>query len=206
MEITGKQHWENIYSTKLPDEVSWTQAKPETSLRLIREFNLPKSATIIDAGGGDSHLVDFLLAEGYENVTVLDISEKALERAQLRLGEKASSVNWIATDIVNFKPEQTYDIWHDRAAFHFLTEADQVNQYLNIARNAVNSYMIIGTFSNNGPLKCSGLTIQQYSESQMEQTFAAQGFEKTHCFTETHTTPFNTTQDFLFCSFKKVSL
>lgn len=198
-----KAHWETVYSTKQPNEVSWTQEVPQTSLSFIHSFDLPKSARIIDVGGGDSKLVDYLVAEGYANVTVLDISEKALERAKMRLGLLAEKVTWINSDITEFEPKERYDIWHDRATFHFLTTPEQISKYLSIAGSSVTSYMTIGTFSNNGPKKCSGLDITQYSEEQLQQKLA-EYFSKIKCITEDHTTPFNTIQNFLFCSFKKI--
>ena len=121
MEIDRKNHWETVYETKQPNEVSWTQEYPKTSIDFIHETHLDKTANIIDIGGGDSKLVDFLLEEGYENISVLDISANALERAKKRLGKNAGKVNWIVSDITEFKPETKYDIWHDRATFHFLT-------------------------------------------------------------------------------------
>lgn len=201
-ELNKKKHWETVYETKSPDQVSWTQEVPKTSLDFIHSFGMDKTARIIDIGGGDSKLVDYLLDNGYENVTVLDISAKALDRARNRLGDRAEKVNWVISDITEFKPEATFDIWHDRATFHFLTTKEQVSKYLDIARQGVNGYMTIGTFSTNGPTKCSGLDIQQYDE----QTLTAElknGFDKLKCITEDHTTPFNTTQNFLFCSFKR---
>lgn len=203
MQETTKNHWEQVYETKQPNEVSWTQEVPDTSLEFIHSFNLPKTAKIIDVGGGDSKLVDFLLDEGYENITVLDISAKALERAKSRLGDKASQVTWIASDITEFQADTTYDIWHDRATFHFLTTTEQISQYLDIANSSVNGYLTIGTFSENGPTKCSGLKIKQYSESELQKKLA-KGFDKIRCITEDHTTPFNTKQNFLFCSFRKM--
>src|SRR6476620_3212950 len=197
-----KNHWETVYETKNPDQVSWTQDVPTTSLNFLNSFGLQKSVSIIDIGGGDSKFVDFLIDQGYENITVLDISGKALERAKRRLGEKAKTVNWIESDIINFEPERTFDIWHDRATFHFLTQDDQINKYLNIARKAVSGYMIIGTFSDNGPKKCSGLDIKQYSKETLTAELK-NGFEKLKCIVEDHTTPFETTQNFLFCSFKR---
>lgn len=199
----NKNHWENVYDTKTPDQVSWTQEKPATSLDLIHSSGLGKQAKIIDIGGGDSNLVDFLLEEGYENITVLDISAKALERAKKRLGDSAQKVKWIATDITAFEPTETYDIWHDRAAFHFLTTSEQVSKYIDIAQKSVNEFMILGTFSTNGPTKCSGLEIKQYDEESLSENFSS-GFEKIKCITEDHTTPFDTVQNFVFCSFKKI--
>lgn len=203
MQETTKNHWEKVYETKQPNEVSWTQEVPETSLEFIHSFNLPKTAKIIDVGGGDSKLVDFLLNEGYENITVLDISSTALERAKIRLGDKASQVTWIASDVTEFQTDTTYDIWHDRATFHFLTTTEQIRQYLDIANRAIEGYLTIGTFSENGPTKCSGLEIKQYSESELQKQLA-KGFDKIRCINEDHTTPFNTRQNFLFCSFRKM--
>lgn len=202
--MNRKAHWENVFAVKQPHEVSWTQAKPQTSLDFIHSFNVPKDAAIIDIGGGDSKLVDFLLQEGYEDITVLDISGKALQRAQQRLGDAANKVHWVETDIVDFTPERKYDVWHDRAAFHFLTTEEQIASYLSIAKQAVSGYLTIGTFSDNGPEKCSGLHIRQYNENQL-QSQLAQGFAKIRCITEDHTTPFDTVQNFLFCSFKRAS-
>lgn len=198
----NKSHWENVYETKNPDQVSWTQKKPQTSLDLITSSGLGKDASIIDIGGGDSNLVDFLLEEGYENITVLDISGKALQKAQERLGDAANKVKWIATDITAFEPTEKYDIWHDRAAFHFLTKPEQVSKYIDIAEKNVNNFMIIGTFSKNGPTKCSGLDIQQYDEESLAEKFKA-GFTKINCIIEDHITPFETVQNFVFCRFKK---
>ncbi len=197
-----QQHWESVYETKSPGEVSWTQEAPQTSLGFIHSFGLDKTASIIDIGGGDSRLVDFLLAEGYENITVLDISAKALEKAKKRVGPAGSKVSWVVSDITQFEPDGTFDIWHDRAAFHFLTTNEQTAKYMDIARKAVTGYLVMGTFSENGPKKCSGLDIHQYSEETL--TAALQnGFTKIRCITEDHITPFNTKQHFLFCSFKR---
>lgn len=200
--MTNKSHWENVYETKTPEEVSWTQKKPQTSLELIRSLGSDKSVKIIDIGGGDSNLADFLLEEGYENITVLDISEKALERAKRRLGKDAEKIQWIVADITVFTPEETYDIWHDRAAFHFLTHSEDISKYVRIAEKAVMKNLIVGTFSKNGPKKCSGLEISQYDEESMNSIFE-NSFEKTDCITEDHITPFSTTQNFIFCTFKK---
>ena len=199
---TRKEHWEKIYATKQPGEVSWTQEVPATSLNFIHSFNLPKTASIIDIGGGDSKLADNLLAEGYEDITVLDISEHAIERAKKRLGANAAKVKWVVSDIVDFKPTRTYDCWHDRAAFHFLNDKAEIDSYLHTARHAVNGYMVIGTFSDHGPKKCSMLPVHQYNEEELQQQIE-DGFQKLKCVTEDHITPFNTAQNFLFCSFKR---
>lgn len=197
-----KNHWEAIYKTNNPDQISWTQEMPKTSLDFIHSFGLAKTAKIIDIGGGDSRLVDYLLDEGFENITVLDISANALNKAKQRLGNKAKKINWIVSDITTFHSDTSFDIWHDRATFHFLTTAEQVGKYVNTARTSVNGYMIIGTFSTSGPAKCSGLTIKQYSEKTLTAKLL-NGFDKLKCITEDHTTPFNATQNFLFCSFKR---
>lgn len=198
-----KNHWETIYSNKHPNEVSWIQEKPTTSLKFINSFNLPKSASIIDIGGGDSKLVDFLLEEGFKNITVLDISEKALEKVRIRLGENANKVKWVVSDITEFNPVETYDLWHDRATFHFLTSPDEISKYVATAQKATTRFMTIGTFSENGPKKCSGLEIKQYNEEQLQKELSAR-FEKIKCINEDHVTPINTKQNFLFCSFKKL--
>lgn len=200
--MNNKNHWETVYETKNPEQVSWTQEVPKTSLDLIHSLNLLKSAKIIDVGGGDSNLVDHLLEAGFENITVLDISEHALEKAKKRLGDKAKNVTWIVSDITAFKPESTYDLWHDRATFHFLTQEEQISKYKQILKNSVNQFLIIATFSEKGPLKCSGLEISQYSEEKLSLKLN-EDFEKINCLTQDHKTPFDTYQNFLFCSFKK---
>jgi 2-polyprenyl-3-methyl-5-hydroxy-6-metoxy-1,4-benzoquinol methylase len=201
-----KLHWDKIYLSKTPDQVSWTQRVPQTSLDFIHSFQLPKDAAIIDVGGGDSKLVDFLLDEGYTNITVLDISTEAIKKTQVRLGERASNVKWINSEVTEFRPSQKYDVWHDRATFHFLTTTEQIEKYVALAARAVNpgGFMAIGTFSHEGPTKCSGLEIKQYSEQELVKTLAYY-FRKIRCINEDHFTPFNTTQNFLFCSFEKAA-
>lgn len=197
-----KHHWEEVYAMKQPLEVSWTQHRPETSLRFIGETALPLNASIIDIGAGDSRLVDCLLDLGYTDLTVLDISEAAITKAKTRLGERADLVQWIVSDIEDFVPQRRYDLWHDRATFHFLTTPEQVSDYVGKAVNAVVGYMTIGTFSENGPERCSGLPVKQYSENQLTKVLA-EGFTKIHCTHEDHVTPFKTIQNFLFCNFRR---
>jgi len=199
-----KEHWENVFTTKKETEVSWFQPYPKTSIEFVKLFNLPFDANIIDIGGGDSHFVDALLEEGYQNIWVLDISENALSRAKKRLGEKANKVNWVVSDIIDFIPNITFDFWHDRAAFHFLTTEENINKYVGIAEKGIkaNGILVLGTFSETGPTKCSGLEIKQYSETSMSSRFEL-SFDRVKCITEEHQTPFNTTQSFLFFSFKK---
>lgn len=199
-----KQHWERIYTSKKSEEFSWTQETPTTSISFLKDFNVPKSAPIIDIGGGESRLVDYLLSEGYVDITVLDISKKALDRAKARLGDNASKVNWIVSDITEFIPPRQYAIWHDRATFHFLTEESQIKKYVSIASGNLtgDGFMTIGTFSENGPDKCSGLEIRKYSEDMLTSVLQS-AFEKMKCLKEDHITPFKTVQNFLFCSFRK---
>lgn len=199
-----KKHWENIYQTKKPEEVSWYQHTPETSLDFFKRLNIPTTAKVIDIGGGDSFLADCLLDLGYTDITVLDISSAAIERAKNRLGTKASLVKWIVADVTHFEPTEKYDFWHDRAAFHFLTSETDIINYIKTAYSNINpnGRMVIGTFSEQGPKKCSGIEIKQYSEGSLTQIMENY-FEKLDCFSIDHQTPFDTTQNFIFCSFKK---
>ncbi|HOY97238.1 MAG TPA: class I SAM-dependent methyltransferase [Catalimonadaceae bacterium] len=200
-----KKHWENIYLTKDLKDVSWFQPTPETSLDFFTQFNVPKTAKVIDIGGGDSLLVDHLLELGFQDISVLDISAAAIERAKQRLGEKAINVNWIVADAATFKPTEKYDFWHDRAAFHFLTDELEISNYLQTAQENINptGVLVIGTFSEQGPKKCSGIEIKQYSEPTMTERLKT-FFEKIKCITVDHKTPFDTIQNFVFCSFRKI--
>jgi len=200
-----KKHWENIYQTKELKDVSWFQPTPETSLDFFKQFNVPPTAKIIDIGGGDSFLVDHLLDLGYQDITVLDISEVAINRAKQRLGNRANNVKWIVTDAATFKPTQKYDFWHDRAAFHFLTDEHEISNYLETAQQNINptGILVIGTFSEQGPKKCSGIEIRQYSETTMTDRLKM-FFKKIKCITVDHKTPFDTIQNFVFCSFRKL--
>lgn len=202
--IDIKNHWDKVYQTKAEDEVSWFQPYPKTSIEFVELFDMPLNANIIDIGGGDSHFVDALLDKGYQNIYVLDISANAIERAKQRLGDRASKVNWIVSDVTEFEPPVQFDFWHDRAAFHFLTNEEKIYKYVSIAEDAIkkDGYLVLGTFSENGPNKCSGLEIKQYSEASMSARFEV-AFDRIKCITEDHKTPFNTHQNFLFCSFRK---
>lgn len=197
-----KAHWEKVYATKTPEEVSWTQAHPKSSLKLVKDATKSKESSIIDIGGGDSVLADCLLADGYTDITVLDISKHALDRAAKRLGEKASLVNWIESDIRDFTPLKTYDIWHDRAVFHFLTDAAEIQNYANLVAKFVKGDMIIATFSKDGPKRCSGLDVHQYDIKSLCALFNSV-FDLVESFTEDHITPFDTKQNFLFARFKR---
>lgn len=160
---------------------------------------------MIDIGGGDSFLVDHLLDLGYLDVTILDISQSAINRAKERLGARANSVKWIISDAASFKPTENYDFWHDRAAFHFLTDENEISNYLETAKKNINpdGVLVIGTFSEDGPKKCSGIEIKQYSETTMTERLKNY-FERIKCITIDHKTPFDTIQNFVFCSFKKI--
>lgn len=200
-----KKHWENIYQTKELKDVSWYEPRPETSLDFFEQFNVSTTAKIIDIGGGDSFLVDHLLDLGYKDISVLDISVAAIERAKQRLGNKAKNVKWIIADATTFKPTEKYDFWHDRAAFHFLTDEQEISTYLETAGQNINptGVLVIGTFSEQGPKKCSGLEIKQYSETTMTDRLRM-FFEKIKCITIDHKTPSDTIQNFVFCSFRKL--
>ena len=202
-----KKHWENIYQTKELKNVSWFQPTPETSLQFFKEFNVPTTAKIIDIGGGDSLLVDHLLNLGYKDISVLDISEAAILRANERLGDKAENVKWIVADAATFKPTEKYDFWHDREAFHFLTDENEITNYLETAQQNITptGLLLIGTFSEDGPTKCSGIEIKQYSQSTMTNRLIP-FFEKIKCVTVDHRTPSKSIQNFVFCIFRKLQI
>lgn len=203
--LNRKEHWENIYQTKELTEVSWYQPTPTTSLDFFTKFNVPKTAKIIDIGGGDSFLVDHLLELGYQNITVLDISAAAIERAKQRLGTRAGEVKWIVADASNFTPTEQYDFWHDRAAFHFLTNEQDISSYIKTAHRNITptGVLVIGTFSEQGPKQCSGIDIKQYSEATMTERFKNH-FHKMDSKTTDHQTPSGSIQNFVFCSFRKL--
>ncbi|AFU67862.1 protein with a methyltransferase domain [Psychroflexus torquis ATCC 700755] len=200
-----KKHWETIYQTKQFEDVSWFQPTPETSLSFFKQLNIPTSAKIIDIGGGDSFLVDNLLNLNYQDLTVLDISATALDKVKQRLGERADKVKWIVADVATFRPTEKYDFWHDRAAFHFLTQELEIENYLNTVQKSIQptGIFVIGTFSKQGPKKCSGIEIKQYSETTMTDRLA-KFFEKIKCIKVDHKTPSDSIQNFIFCSFKKL--
>lgn len=201
-----KSHWDKVYAVNKLNEVSWYQTTPKISLDFINELNISKNASIIDVGGGGSFLADSLLTAGFNDITVLDISEAAINGAKQRLGKDAAKINWIVSDINELVIDKKFDCWHDRAAFHFLTTEEQVEKYLSVAQEHIskNGRMIIGTFSTAGPEKCSGLPVKQYSEHTLS-ALLKNWFEKIKCITTDHITPFNTIQNFLFCSFKKIN-
>lgn len=201
-----KEHWQRVYQNHQSEEVSWYQARPNVSLQFLEELQVSKEASIIDIGGGDSTFVDHLLERGYKDITVLDISPAALDKAKLRLGEKAKMVEWIEGDVTRFDGRRKYDLWHDRAVLHFLTKEQEVEDYFRIANNSAKKggKIILGIFSLNGPEKCSGLPVQGYSE-EIITAKAKNFFQKIKCITIKHFTPLNTIQQFLFCSFLKAN-
>lgn len=200
-----KSHWENIYKTKSSKEVSWFKPHLDTSLELILKLNLPKESRIIDVGGGASTLPDDLLARGFKNISVLDISSGALKVSKERLGRKSGLIRWIEGDAteVSLEPE-SYDFWHDRAVFHFLTKPEDRQKYVHnlIGVLKPGGYALVATFGPNGPLKCSGLEIVRYSAEILKHEMG-DAFELEKHLTEIHKTPFNTTQEFLYCLFSK---
>lgn len=200
----SKNHWESIYSGAGSDELSWYQAYPTASLRLIASAALPDDARIIDVGGGDARLVDALLDLGFSRMTVLDISPQALERARARLGERAGLVTWIEDDITSFRPTEKYDLWHDRAVFHFLTDTQDRQSYLRALADAtaVDSQIIISTFAPEGPPKCSGLDVARYSGRSLADELGPD-FELVEDFQQVHVTPKGAEQAFLHCLFRK---
>lgn len=195
-----KAHWEGVYTTKQSGETSWYQPEPERSLELLREVGIDKGTRIIDVGGGDSTLVDALVAQDLATVTILDLSGAALKRARARLGSRAGSVTWIEADVTTaLLPPATYDVWHDRAVFHFLTEPDERARYVRAARDAVRpgGTMIIATFAPDGPAKCSGLDVARYSAEALANEFAS-AFTMRRGFADVHRTPWGAEQRFTF--------
>ena len=199
-----KLHWENVYNKKNENEVSWYQKVPNISLNHIKSLNLDLSSKIIDIGAGESRLVDNLLYLGFNNIDVLDISKKSIEKAKKRLGLKSNKINWIISDINDFKPDKKYDLWHDRAAFHFLKDPIQINNYVDLANSCLNKKgkIVLGTFSSNGPLKCSGLEVSRYNAKSVCDVFNKHFALLNHQLSN-HPTPFNTTQEFLFSILSK---
>ena len=199
-----KTHWETVYQKKQFEDVSWFQETPTTSIAFFEKLKLPKSAKIIDVGGGESRFVDYLLANGFKNVTILDISATAIDKKKQALGDKAQSVKWVVSDVVDFQPTEQYDFWHDRATFHFLTQQSDIEKYVTTIQQFVKpkGALILSTFSENGPTKCSGLDIKQYSEKTLSERVEA-FFTKVKCVVVDHITPFATVQNFIFCSFKR---
>ena len=196
-----RTHWEKIYTTKASDQVSWYRPHLETSLALIQRSAVEHTASVIDVGGGESTLVDDLLEEGFQNITVLDVSQAAVDVNKKMLGERAERLRWIVADIaqVVLKP-RAYDVWHDRAVFHFLTAPDQRASYVRQVARSVKpgGYVIVSTFGPEGPTKCSGLDIVRYDADSLHSEFG-EALQLIESWKEVHQTPFGTTQQFLYC-------
>ena len=200
-----KTHWENIYEKKGPTQVSWFQEHAQFSLQYIRNTGIQKTDHIIDVGGGASTLVDDLIADGFRHISILDISGTALQLTRERLGSQAANVNWIEADITQaILPRQHYDVWHDRAVFHFLTQPADRQRYTAGVRDAVRpgGHVIVATFANDGPEKCSGLQVARYAPASLHSEFG-DGFELVDSTNETHHTPFGTDQKFIYCYCRK---
>jgi ubiquinone/menaquinone biosynthesis C-methylase UbiE len=200
-----KQQWESVYKTRSDLEVSWYREHLENSLMLILDTGVDRDAAIIDVGGGSSTLVDLLLGHGFANVTVLDISRAALESSKERLGDRAEKVEWIDADITAVEhPENRFDVWHDRAVFHFLTDEEDRRKYVELVRRSIKpgGHIIVASFGPNGPLKCSGLEVVRYCPEAMHGEFGDE-FKLLTCFSEEHVTPFGTTQEFTYCYCRK---
>lgn len=199
------KYWNEIYHKKDELQQSWFQEKPEKSLEMIEELHLNSLAKIIDIGGGESRLVDYLLEKGFKDITLLDISGEALEKTKARLGSKSVGIKYITSDVTVFETDEKFDLWHDRATFHFLTSLNDIEKYLKIAYRSlrIGGSLIISTFSKTGPDKCSGLAISKYSQEDLKMVFG-KFFQNTKCFESTHTTPWGATQDFTYCGFKKI--
>lgn len=202
--MTSKIHWENVYSIKATDSVSWFQPHATLSMQLIRETGIDQDDAIIDVGGGASTLVDDLVGAGFSNLTVLDLSSAALALAKARLGTNSDSIRWIEADITKVDLAiKNYDVWHDRAVFHFLTTKEDRQAYLDLVQQSVKNggHVIIATFAEDGPTQCSGLPVMRYSVSALQEEFGSR-FTLLRSQDEIHNTPFNTTQKFNYCYFQ----
>jgi 2-polyprenyl-3-methyl-5-hydroxy-6-metoxy-1,4-benzoquinol methylase len=203
-EFLRKNHWGKVYQKKKTKEVSWFQLNPKTSIELILSLNPEKEDSIIDIGGGDSLLADNLVEFGFKRIFVLDISSEALERSRDRLYNKREYLNWLHSDVTDFKTDLRFNIWHDRATFHFLTDSEDIKKYITAAEEFIkpNGYMILSTFSMRGPNKCSGLDVKQYSKESMIRTFE-NGFDFVESLDEVHTTPSSVKQNFIYCLLRR---
>jgi len=204
MSVPQRQgHWQNVYGTKSEHEVSWFQETPEISLEIIRSVGTPAGASIIDVGGGASRLVDCLLDSEFTSISVLDLSEKALETSQARLGTRSPDVDWIVSDVTAWQPSRTYDLWHDRAAFHFLTDKGDQAAYAECVHKAVKQggFVIIGTFASDGPERCSGLPVVRYDAESLMNTLG-NSFVLLNSQKHDHLTPGGAVQKFQFSLFR----
>ena len=200
-----KEHWEGLYADRNPSDSRWRQSHPQHSLSLIADTGLDTAASIIDIGGGASTLVDHLLQAGYRDITVLDIARTAIEQAQQRLGDRSQQVTWVESDITDYSPVRAFDIWHDRAVFHFLTDEHDRDSYLEVLYKTLkpDGQAIIATFSDSGPSQCSGLDIARYSPESLSHVLGPQRLHLVETFTEEHRTPSGGLQQFVYCRFRR---
>lgn len=201
-----KEHWQDIYDRKKYTEVTWFQPEPKMSLSLIRELQLNKDAKVLDVGAGSSTLVDYLLQDGFHNIFLLDLSQNAFAQSKTRLGDKSKKVQWLEGDVRNFNLNQKFDLWHDRAVFHFLTKKEDQNSYLKNLNEflGIGAYFIISTFAENGPLKCSGLEIVRYGKDELIQKIGS-NFQLLDFQKEDHISPGGMEQKFNYWVFKKLN-
>ena len=199
-----KQHWDNVYTSKAPSQLSWYQAVPAVSLTLIRASGITPFAKIIDIGGGASTLTDHLLADGFHEITVLDISATALDQSRQRLGIAADQIDWLVADITTWQPKTRFDLWHDRAVFHFLTDPGDRLAYLTTLKNAAapGATIILATFALDGPERCSGLPVQRYSPETLAKELGSE-FTLVETAPEDHHTPSGSAQRFVYCRFTR---
>jgi len=200
-----RDHWDEVWDRADPDRVSWFEQRPEVSLRLIETSGVGREAAVIDVGGGSSLFTRQLLEAGFQDLTVLDISSSGLAAARQRLGPRASEVEWVEADVRRLEPSRTWDLWHDRAVFHFLTEAEDRAAYRQALNGAVNpqGHVILATFGPEGPTRCSGLDVRRYSEDGLSEELGP-GFSLSDSCLELHTTPGGTTQQFLYTLFRRL--
>lgn len=198
-----KNHWEGLYAQKDPAEISWYKSHPQHSLSLINDTGIGTAASIIDVGGGASTFVDHLLQVGYRDITVLDIARPAIEQAQQRLGDRSQQITWVESDITDYSPGRTFDIWHDRAVFHFLTHEHDRDLYLKSLHSSLKpgGHVIIATFSDTGPSQCSGLDIRRYNPESLDLALGSQ-LHLVETLTEEHRTPDGGLQQFVYCRFR----
>ena len=206
MSESKKAHWQRVYGEKEPTAVSWYQPVPQKSLQFIRSARIARDEAILDAGGGASTLVDHLVDEGYTDISVLDISGKALEKSRARLGARAGAITWIESNVTEFEPSRQFALWHDRAVFHFLTESVDRDKYIEVVCRALqpNGHLVLATFGPQGPERCSGLDIQRYGVEELQNLFGSRFDLCSHELDE-HATPTGSKQQFLYSWWRKTS-
>jgi len=202
--LSRESHWNEVWSKNREGKESWFQERPSLSLDLIQRHTANRSARILDVGGGSSLLAETLLADGFEHIGVLDIAASALERARNRMGNRDPSVEWIAGDVTAYEPSLPWDLWHDRAVFHFLVDADDQESYMRSVRRSLSptGIVVISTFGPDGPEKCSGLNVKCHSPESLGEAFGS-GFALLESHIEMHRTPNNTDQQFVYCVFRR---